>query len=651
MDTLAPTPRPGRRQTVPADLSPGRVGLPGGADTRRYPVALVVHEKPSEPRLRQSPVLPAVVAATLVLLLGGLVLSVVGHRWFPTSDQAIEILRIREVGTSHTPLIGAYSRLGFAHPGPLLFWTLAPFERLFGDTGVLVGCAVVNVASLGVAVWVAHRHGGARLAVLLWLGEIGLVNGLGLGLLLDPWNPWLPVLPFLAFLLLLWAVALGDLALIPLAVLFGSFSVQSHVGYAPLVVGLAVAAAVACVLGRRRRDPGDADRAPPRSAHRATAPQAGRRWAWAGLVLFVLLWLAPLLQQVFDRRGNLAALTDALRDPGQAATGWVKALGVAGTELGPVPAWLRGNDTRGFGLVVSSRVWPAILVLLLGIGLAVLTAKRYPAPLGRAIATLMAGTAVGSVLAVVATARVSGALLPYLVRWWWPLAMLTYVAVAWGLVELAVPVVAPVLQRWIGRGALAAGAVATVAVGVVGLPAGLPLAPSSTAVAHLVGPTARSLDHHQRYFMVSIESLSLGATGVGMFAALEERGYRVYVDPMFRQAISDRRVLDERNADATLLVVAGEDEAAGWTPPAGARLVASYEPLPATTRREERALQARFRALLDDQAPSGPLVVTLPAAAQLERRGVDPTDVLRLAEIQRLPDSYRIYLVPHTGRR
>jgi len=37
-------------------------------------------------------------------------LSVIGVHWNPAGDQAIEVMRIRDVGTGHTPLIGQWSR-------------------------------------------------------------------------------------------------------------------------------------------------------------------------------------------------------------------------------------------------------------------------------------------------------------------------------------------------------------------------------------------------------------------------------------------------------------------------------------------------------------------------------------------------------------
>ena len=52
-------------------------------------------------------------------------------------------------------------------PGPLLPWLLAPFDWLFGTTGILVGVAVLNSAAIVGALVLARRRGGFTLTVLV----------------------------------------------------------------------------------------------------------------------------------------------------------------------------------------------------------------------------------------------------------------------------------------------------------------------------------------------------------------------------------------------------------------------------------------------------------------------------------------------------
>ena len=68
-------------------------------------------------------VLLAIVALPLVVA----VIALHGAHWFPVLDLAMTEVRVRDVGTAHTPLIGLPGRIGTlaqqgSHPGPLSFY-------------------------------------------------------------------------------------------------------------------------------------------------------------------------------------------------------------------------------------------------------------------------------------------------------------------------------------------------------------------------------------------------------------------------------------------------------------------------------------------------------------------------------------------------
>ena len=216
--------------------------------------------------------------------------SLVGRHWHPASDLAIQLLQIDDVGSRHTPLTGVHSRYGWDHPGPLLLWLLAPFDRLFGPTGVLVGVAVLNIAALLGALVIARRRGGVTLTAVVAAMLLVLTLANDTDLFVNPWNPWVAVLPFFTYVLLAWSVADGDVGTLPWLVGVGTFVVQAHVGYAPLVLGAGVfAGAMARRAGRdhgalagprrggdrRRRAVAAADR--PTAALRRREPGSDRR--------------------------------------------------------------------------------------------------------------------------------------------------------------------------------------------------------------------------------------------------------------------------------------------------------------------------------------------------------------------------------------
>ena len=99
---------------------------------------------------------PFVVAAT-ALVVG------VGGGYMPVSDHALTELQVRDVG-HHPVLVGLYSRGDWSHPGPALFYLLAPFYHWCGGAsiGMNLGALAINGGALAGMLLVARRHGGTR---------------------------------------------------------------------------------------------------------------------------------------------------------------------------------------------------------------------------------------------------------------------------------------------------------------------------------------------------------------------------------------------------------------------------------------------------------------------------------------------------------
>ena len=166
-------------------------------------------------------------AAPLLVALGVLAQP----RWFPLLDMAQTELRVRDIASSHPPLIGLAGRIGTfgidsgSHPGPLSFWSLWPFYQLFGATSWALQAAgvVLNVIAIGCALWIAHRRAGTALMLAVGALIAILTHAYTTDLLTLPWNPYLPVLWWIVFFLAVWSVFLGDLPMLPVAVFAGTF--------------------------------------------------------------------------------------------------------------------------------------------------------------------------------------------------------------------------------------------------------------------------------------------------------------------------------------------------------------------------------------------------------------------------------------------
>lgn len=179
--------------------------------------------------------------------------------------------------------LGAFSVYGWQHPGPALFYWLAPFYAAAGrqPAGLLLGTAVANVVTLTALVALLRRFGGE---VAGWIAAAGVVAFLwryGLYGLWLPWNPTLTVVPMAVLLVTVAAVAAGHRWALPLLVGLASWQVQAHLGTGVAVAGPTVAAAVLVAAGIRRGGL-DGWRAP----LLATAAVAA------------VLWAAPLADQV-----------------------------------------------------------------------------------------------------------------------------------------------------------------------------------------------------------------------------------------------------------------------------------------------------------------------------------------------------------------
>ncbi|MFL6111730.1 MAG: hypothetical protein ACJ786_10305, partial [Catenulispora sp.] len=88
-------------------------------------------------------------------------------RWFPILDLAQTEMRVRDVFSLHPPLIGLPGRIGNlarqgSHPGPLSFWALAPFYKLFGSSAwaLQAATATLNAIAIGLSLLITRRRGG-----------------------------------------------------------------------------------------------------------------------------------------------------------------------------------------------------------------------------------------------------------------------------------------------------------------------------------------------------------------------------------------------------------------------------------------------------------------------------------------------------------
>ena len=105
---------------------------------------------------------PGAIALTVLPLVVSAIALVAGSTYRPIADDAWIELQIRDIG-HHAVLLGPYSRFGWFHPGPLLYYVLWLPYRLAGSSGASLAIAALTLNGLVVVAiaFVARRRGGA----------------------------------------------------------------------------------------------------------------------------------------------------------------------------------------------------------------------------------------------------------------------------------------------------------------------------------------------------------------------------------------------------------------------------------------------------------------------------------------------------------
>ncbi|HEY3673319.1 MAG TPA: hypothetical protein VGN51_20460 [Acidimicrobiia bacterium] len=528
----------------------------------------------SHRRASENLVLRVVVLVVVLLPVAAVLVTRVGRPYFPLEDRASIDLWVRDVFTSHTPLVGAYSR-GFNHPGPAYFYALAPLSKLFGGATwtTLVGAALVQGAGAVLLAWAAFRRAGTAF-MLLMLGALGLAYiGLDeLGQFTNAWNPYAAIPYFVLFLVLVWAVATGNRWSVVGALAVGTFVVQCHVGYTPLVAVMLVWAAVMVVLDRR--------------AQPDTAPRWSMVLGASAATLFVL-WLPPVIEEIRDRPGNLTAIWNYFTEGG-GNIGLRAGAGLYGTEFRIIPPWLGGNETYGYGTHVaspSSAAWLVIPAVLLVVGWS--AARRSGRRTDQRLVEL---AALGCVTGVVALSRLTIEPLPYTFYWRGLIATFTVAACGWAIAHALPNTWAP----WPRRVGIAA-ALLAVAWGF-----GAQTVDVLEHTEHLSDTEAAAADVYAqvraqglptRPVLIRALGVTFGGVDQGLIDALDHDGAPVRVDRQYGYHFGDQRTAAPSEV-AEVWYVGEEGRYKTLLPELpGARVVATTTPLSRADERELRTLQ------------------------------------------------------------
>lgn len=516
-----------------------------------------------------------------------------GRGWHPVFDLAMTEVRVRDVGTQHTPLVGLQGRIGptGSHPGPISFYLLAPVYRLAGSTSfaLQLATAVFHAAAGVAAVLVASRWRDARVVAGVAIAVLLLVQGYGMPLLVEPWNPHLPVLWFFTFLVAAWAVTAGDVPMLVPAVVAASICAQTHVPYLAITLGIG-GVLVGVVLVRWRR--GD---------HRAP------RWLLLAAAAGLVLWAPPLIDQV-ARDGNLGQIIDHLGTPEEDPIGVGPARRFVVERMDAWQLVVGESQHPGtYGRVLSGpgpehdRGVASIIVWLAAVAVAVVLRQR-------ALLALHLVVAAAGALAIVAISRIHGIPWPYLMFWVFGITALTVLGIAGAPASLLDRSRhRDTARRWTAVAALVAVAALSVRLVLLAPDARTATAEQTGQLARIVAPTVDALEAGAgaasggagRYLVTWSDGGNGGALGLGMVNELMRHGYDVGVAQSARVQIGPRHVRTPEEATAEVVVVTGGAIDRTAERPGAAR-IAFDDPRTAGERADfEEARQTAIRALED----------------------------------------------------
>jgi len=281
-------------------------------------------------------------------------------RWTPVFDDGVIATRAFDVLSSHPPLVGQFSdasvtRIGVVFsPGPMLFWLLAFQTHFLGDWALPVTMGVVNSVSIMGAIALARRLGGRVFMLVTALALVMLCRSFGAERLHDIYNPSAALLTFTLLIFLAWSVARGEYRLLPLTALVASYTAQTHLSLDLATVGLVVGASAGLMMLQLRKSV-EAD---------AAGSARVRPWVLGSLGVTLLCWSGPLLDQAFNRPGNLVRIlqTATAGQRTQGATwGWHALVRTVGIP----PWWLKGPPMPvSFGRVLELSSAPDALAVV-----------------------------------------------------------------------------------------------------------------------------------------------------------------------------------------------------------------------------------------------------------------------------------------------
>lgn len=222
------------------------------------------------------------------------------RNFYLISDDAT--LETRVVNASRDiQYLGPYSRFGWNHPGPLYFYILLPFYKLFsmGTQSLYVGAAFINILSVLILLFFLYKSENRYFFYLTaFFFSLYIYGFLGLPVFRNTWNPHVTILPFAAFIFVSVHLSRGNPAVLPLSIFLASFVIQTHVAYTPVIAVIFLVSIILYLLEKLKEQ----------KKIKSLFSRPVLKILGISAIVSIILWILPIIEALRNPPGNLLKL-------------------------------------------------------------------------------------------------------------------------------------------------------------------------------------------------------------------------------------------------------------------------------------------------------------------------------------------------------
>jgi hypothetical protein len=327
------------------------------------------------------------------------------RNFFLVGDDAT--LETRVINASRdVQYLGPYSRFGWNHPGPLYFYMLLPFYKLFsmGTQSLYVGAVFINIISVLVLLFFLYKSSENYFFFFTaFFFSLYIYGFLGLHVFRNIWNPHVTILPFAAFIFMSVHLSRGNISVLPLSILFASFVIQTHVAYAP-VIGIMFLVSILLYILEKLRE---------QKKIKSLFSKDVLKIIGISVGIFIILWILPIIETLKNPPGNFLKLTYYFAHSKVSHSIPDAVAAVSHVTNAPVIKFL---DFLSPGKELSSKSL-LIMLLLLQLLLVIAAGIYHWAAKRKYQFNLLVFGLSGLIISVISVTKITGEIHSYLIQW------------------------------------------------------------------------------------------------------------------------------------------------------------------------------------------------------------------------------------------